>query len=45
MEIPNLKEAKKPRAFNPHEFVRNVMGGFGNLVRTQKQGLEREDST
>ena len=28
VEIPTLKETKKPRAFNPHEFVRNVMGEF-----------------
>jgi hypothetical protein len=24
--IPEKKEAKLPRAFQPHEFVRNVMG-------------------
>lgn len=26
VDIPDLKEAKKPRAFFTHEFVRNVMG-------------------
>ena len=24
--IPDIKEIKPPRAFQPHEFVRNVMG-------------------
>lgn len=24
--IPDRKEMKQPRAFQPHEFVRNVMG-------------------
>ena len=31
VEIPNFKEDPKlPKAFTPHEFVRNVMGMFKN---------------
>jgi hypothetical protein len=26
--IPEKKDIRAPRAFQPHEFVRNVMGGY-----------------
>lgn len=30
--IPEKKEAKLPRAFQPHEFVRNVMGKIHSIL-------------